>query len=397
MLRKFVLRLFSSLILVSSLAAADSRAVAEAAFDEFIRQDFASLAKRFSPEMSAALPLEKLAGVGPILKQLGALRGGRPAPQTVAVQGMDVFVFPCDFSMAKMNIVITVNPAGQLAGLQIVPPPAEPPKPGELVVATGSIKLPATLALPTGTSPFPIVVLVHGSGPHDRDETVGANAPFKDLAEGLAARGIATLRYVKRTKQYPQSPVATVKEEVIDDALSALALARQQPGVDPKRVFLLGHSMGAYLAPRIAQAGPALAGMVLLAGSVRPILDIAREQLQYLGAPLSVLDTLRASAPASYWDDLASYDPVALARKVQAPFLILQGERDYQVTTKEFDLWREGLKARQDVTLKSYPKLNHLFLEGEGKSLPAEYSTPGHIPAYVLDDIAAFVKKPAGR
>jgi dienelactone hydrolase len=397
MIRKLVLCLLSSLVLVASLAAADSRAIADAAFDEFIRQDFANLAKRFSPEMSAALPLEKLAGVSPILKQLGALRTGRPAPQVMSVQGMNVYVFTCDFSMTRMNIVIAVNPAGQIAGLQITPTPAEAPKPGELVVVTGSIKLPATLALPTGASPFPIVVLVHGSGPNDRDETVGANAPFKDLAEGLAARGVATLRYVKRTKQYPQNPVATVKEEVIDDALSALALARQQPGVDPQRVFLLGHSMGAYLAPRIAQGGPAPAGIVLLAGSVRPILDLAREQLQYLGAPLSMLDTLRASAPASYWDDLAGYDPVALARNVQAPFLILQGERDYQVTMKEFELWKEGLKARQDVTLKSYPKLNHLFLEGEGKSLPAEYSTPGHIPAYVLDDIAAFVKKPAGK
>ena len=397
MIRKVVLCLLASPIFIASLCAADSRAIADGAFDEFIRQDFASLAKRFSPEMSAALPLEKLAGVSPVLKQLGALRTGRPTPQIMAVQGMNVFIYTCDFSMTRMNIVITVNPAGQIAGLQIAPPPAEAPKPGELVVVTDSIKLPATLALPTGTGPFPIVVLVHGSGPNDRDETVGANAPFKDLAEGLAARGVATLRYVKRTKQYPQSPVATVKEEVIDDALSALALARQQPGVDPQRVFLLGHSMGAYLAPRIAQGGPAPAGIVLLAGSVRPILDLAREQLQYLGAPLSMLDTLRASAPASYWDDLAGYDPVALARKVQAPFLILQGERDYQVTMTDFNLWREGLKARQDVTLKSYPKLNHLFLEGEGKSLPAEYSTPGHIPAYVLDDIAAFVKKPAGR
>jgi dienelactone hydrolase len=396
MLRKLALCLFSFLILVSSLAAADSHAIAESAFDELIRQDFASLAKRFSPEMSAALPPEKLAAVGPVLKQLGALPSGRPAPQVTAAQGMEVFVFPCDFSAAKMNIVIAVNSTGQLAGLRIMPPPPEPPKPGELTVGAGGIRLPATLALPAGAGPFPIVVLVHGSGPNDRDETVGANAPFKDLAEGLAARGVATLRYVKRTKQV-SSPVATVKEEVIDDALSALALARQQPGVDPKRVFLLGHSMGAYLAPRIAQGDPALAGIVLLAGSVRPMLDLAREQLQYLGAPPSMLDTLRAAAPATYWDDLASYDPLALARKVQAPFLILQGERDYQVTMKEFELWREGLKARQDVTLKSYPKLNHLFLEGEGKSLPAEYSTPGHIPAYVLDDIAAFVKKPAGR
>jgi len=130
---------------------------------------------------------------------------------------------------------------------------------------------------------------------------------------------------------------------------------------------------------------------------VRPILELAREQLQYLGAPMATLETLKAGAPATYWDDLNAYDPVATALKVKAPFLILQGERDYQVTMTEFDLWKAGLKGRKDVTYRSYPKLNHLFLEGEGKSKPAEYSTPGHIPAYVLDDIAAFAKNPAGK
>jgi hypothetical protein len=393
MQRRLALCLFTFPILVASLGAADSRAIADAAFDELVRYDFASLAKRFSPEMSAAVPVEKLE----VVKQLGALRGGRPTAQTATMPGQDVFIYTCDFTVAKMNVVIAVNSAGQLSGLRLMPPAAPPPAPGELVVATGNIKLPATLALPSGTGPFPVVVLIHGSGPQDRDESLGPNAPFKDLAEGLAARGVATLRYVKRTKQYPQSPVATVKEEVIDDALSALALARKQPGVDPKRVFLLGHSLGGYLAPRIAQGDPALAGVVLLAGSVRSIRDLVRDQVQYLGAPPSTADTVMAALPAPYLDDLAGYDPLALARKVQAPFLILQGERDYQVTMTDFNMWKEGLKARQDVTLKSYPKLNHLFLEGDGKSMPAEYATPGHIPAYVLDDIAAFVKKPAGK
>ena len=184
MLRKLVVCLFSFLILASSLTAADSRAVAGAAFDELIRQDFASLAKRFTPEMSAALPLEKLAAVGPMLKQLGALPSGRPTPQVTAVQGMDVYVFPCDFSAAKMNVVIAVNSAGQLAGLRLMPPPPEPPKPGELTVGAGGIRLPATLALPAGAGPFPVVVLVHGSGPNDRDETVGANAPSRIWRKG---------------------------------------------------------------------------------------------------------------------------------------------------------------------------------------------------------------------
>src|SRR5512140_3121137 len=137
--RKLLLCLFSLLILVSSLNAADSRAIAESAFDELIRQDFAGLAKRFSPETSAVLPPEKLAAsVGPVLKQLGALPSGRPAPQVTAAQGRAVFVFPCDFAAAKMNIVIAVNSAGQVAGLRLMPPPPPPPKPGELTVGAGS-------------------------------------------------------------------------------------------------------------------------------------------------------------------------------------------------------------------------------------------------------------------
>ena len=386
------------LFLVNPLHAADSRSVAESAFDELIRQDFAALAKRFSPEMRAAAPEDRMAAqLGAAVKSLGPLRGARPQARSARVQNNDVFVFPAEFQDASLNIQISINADGQVAGLFFQPPDPEPPKPGELLVVTGDIRLPATLTLPEGSGPFPAVVLVHGSGPHDRDETVAANAPFKDLAEGLARRGVATLRYVKRTRQYPKSPVVTVKEEVIDDAVSALALLRQQAKIDAKRVCLLGHSLGGYLAPRIAQRDSAVAGVILLAGNVRPIEELAREQITYLGAPPEALEQLKRAAPASYWDDLKAYDPAGAAQKLAVPFLVLQGERDYQVTMKDFELWRAALKGRRDVTLKSYPKLNHLFLEGEGKSLPAEYSTPGHIPAYVLDDIAAFIKSSTGK
>ncbi len=390
---KLYFAFFVVLFIAAALPAADSRALADAAFDEMIARDFAALAKRFSPEMSAAMPSEKLpAAIGPVLESLGTLRSGRPEPQVTRSQGYDVFLYTAEFEKAKMTVVISINSEGQVGGLFLRPPQPEPPKPGELVVTSGNIKLPATLVVPEGKGPFPAVVLVHGSGPNDRDETVGANAPFRDLAEGLANHGIASLRYVKRTRQYPQSPIITVEDEVIDDALNAVALSRSQPGIDPERVYVLGHSLGAYLAPRIAEADPTITGIILLAGNARPILDLARDQLQYLNAPPDRLEQLRASAPASYWEDLKSYDAVATARKLEMPILILQGERDYQVTMKEFELWESGLQGHGNVILKSYPKLNHLFLEGEGKSLPAEYGKPGHIPDYVFDDIAAFIK-----
>jgi len=389
---------FLLILFVATLPAADSRAIADAAFEELFNQDFAALAKRFSAEMSAAMPSEKLpAAIGPVLKSLGKLLSGRPEPQVTSVNGYDVFLYPAELERAKMTVVITINSEGQVGGLFLRPTQPDAVKPGELAVTSGNIKLPASLVVPEGEGPFPAIVLVHGSGPGDRDETVGANTPFKDLAQGLAKHGVATLRYVKRTRQYPQRGVATVQDEVIEDALSALVLARSQPNIDPRRVFLLGHSLGAYLAPRIATADTKIAGIIMLAGNVRPVLELAREQLQYLHAPEERLQQLKAAAPASYWEDLTAYDPVATARQLEMPILVLQGERDYQVTMKEFELWRSGLQEKEDISFNSYPKLNHIFLEGEGESKPEEYNKPGHIPDYVYADIAAFVNHTQGR
>ncbi|MFA6945780.1 MAG: dienelactone hydrolase, partial [Pedobacter sp.] len=107
---------------------------------------------------------------------------------------------------------------------------------------------------PKNTVNFPVVIMVHGSGPSDMDETVGPNKPFKDLAAGLAAKGIGSIRYVKRSMVYPRAfnSSFTVKEEVTEDALTAIALAGTLPGVNKSQIYLLGHSLGGMLAPRIA-------------------------------------------------------------------------------------------------------------------------------------------------
>jgi poly(3-hydroxybutyrate) depolymerase len=152
------------------------------------------------------------------------------------------------------------------------------------VVISGKFKLPGLITLPLGDAKVPAVVLVHGSGPHDKDETIGPNKPFKDIAEGLAQRGIAVLRYEKRTRKYAldiKPDEITLDDEVNDDAVAAVKLLRKNPRVDPDLVFVLGHSLGGNMAPRIAAQDGKLAGLVILAGNVRPMEDLMVEQLQY--------------------------------------------------------------------------------------------------------------------
>lgn len=95
--------------------------------------------------------------------------------------------------------------------------------------------------------------------------------------------------------------------------------------------------------------------------------------------------------PASYLADLKGYRPDVDIKSLNTPMLILQGERDYQVTMKEFLLWKSALQARRNVRFQTYPKLNHLFIAGEGKSRPEEYQMPGHVEEQVVADIASWI------
>ncbi len=382
----------------------------------------------FDDRMATALPREKLSEVTATLgAQVGALKECA-APRVTTQAGSTLLRASCTFEKAPLDLKLAVK-GGRITGLFFSPP--EPPPPSgaaayvdaasfqesDVTVGTGDWALPGTLSMPKGNGPFPAVVLVHGSGPQDRDETYGPNRPFRDLAGGLASRGIAVLRYEKRTKAHPEAfarlATATVREETVDDAVLAIRLLQKTQRIDPARVFLLGHSLGGMLAPRIAKAEPSLAGLVILAGTTRPLEDVIAEQLDYLGglkeggdASLAEMKkqaaTIRSvtpetkglvfGAPASYWLDLRAYRPAEVARTLGQRLLVLQGERDYQVTMKDLEGWRTALSSRQDVVFRTYPKLNHFFIEGEGKPTPDEYGKPGHVSARVIDDVEAFLK-----
>ncbi|HYQ85016.1 MAG TPA: alpha/beta fold hydrolase [Rubrobacter sp.] len=413
----------------------DLTAKATALLEAMVRGDFAGATRHFDATMKQALTPEKLQEVWKgLIGQAGAFQ--RQAGTRIQTQGAHRLVFvTTEFEKVRLDMQVTFDAQGQIAGLFFIPAPPPAPAAGdagppyarkdayserEVTVGSGEWALPGTLTLPVGTGPFPAVVLVHGSGPHDRDETFGPNKPFRDLAWGLASRGVAVLRYEKRTKAHAGSLARiarpTVREEVIDDALAAAALLRKTEGIDPKRVHVLGHSLGATLLPRIGQADPEIAGLIALAGTARPLQDVMVEQISYLASldgavseeEKAQIETFRQQAgeigelkedstgapfgvPASYWLDLRGYDPPAAAKDLAQPLLILQGERDYQVTMADFEAWKKALAARKDVTFKSYPKLNHLFMEGKGKSAPLEYQTAGHVAPAVIEDVAGWI------
>jgi dienelactone hydrolase len=418
------------------LAQAQSPAqLGKKALDLLLAEKYPELTVLFSDSLKQTVTLDFLKGqVSAELKEFGQ-------PQTISepVLGVDgsnnLVSFPVKFSNTSIHVQFTVNASGQIAGMYFRPPNKPLPytwkrpsysKPEsfhdrEVTVGSDMWKLTGTLTVPVAKAKVPGIVLVHGPGPNDRDESIFATRMFQDIAEGLASKGYAVLRYDKRTKTYGEEMSIksyTIDDETVEDATRAIALLRKQPEVDPARIYVLGHSLGGYASPRIAARDRKLAGLILLAGAARPVEDLAYDQTEYVahlkGEPaapeLARLNQLKAEVdkvralnpkadnppillglPTEWWVNVKGYDPVAEAKKLGLPMLVMQGERDFQVTMKDFALWKSALSARPGVTFKSYPALNDLFITGQGKGSPAEYHNQGNVAPEVLDDIAGWL------
>ena len=425
----------SCLVLLCACAPTrDARQTAEEFVGRLAQGNFEAAEGQLDEKMAQSLTKEQLKALwGSLIAKEGAFKGLLRS-DLEKKNGKEMVVSICQFEKAIVLVNTVLTSDREVSGLWMAvseneasvsaPPPYTRTKlfsEQQVVVGDGMLALPGTLSVPTGPGPWPAVVLVHGSGPNDRDETVGPNKPFRDLAWGLASKGVAVLRYEKRTRARPEqcaSPKFTVNEETVDDAVTALELLRHTARINPTNVFVLGHSLGGMLVPRIAAREPKLAGAVILGGGYLPVDEsliaqadyivslagtppAAREQVSRLKVEAAKVKMLQladagstnrvlGSCPA-YWLDLRNYNPAQAAKEQKCPLLILHADRDFQVTQAEFQGWQQTLAGRPGATFKSYPQLNHLFLPGTGPSSPAEYEKLGYVAEEVIDDIVKWV------
>ncbi len=390
------------------------------------------------PSQLTAIPITvRLAGLGT------ATVNGSPVETEnfkVEMAGIEIKIWAAKESGQVLKIAVPSQQAEMVLQGASCPDFAVPAAPAaapqgatekEVTFQSGKYTLYGTLSIPaSATKPLPGVVLLHGSGPNDRDETIGGNKPLRDLAHGLAARGIAVLRYDKRTFTYRADFTRreiinlTIKEEVLDDALSAIGFLRKQPGIDSRSVFLVGHSLGAWCAPFIAAQDNQLAGIIMLAPHASEFDDTFIRQTRYrarvTGASSEQIDQLisevrngfsrlRAKtfpsdhfllgASGKYWYDYLSRNPLEVAAGIPQPILVLQGEKDYQITMNDFAAWKKALgdSRKTNVQFQSFPQLNHLFMPVDGPSTGQEYAIPGTVAPQVIETIAQFCLQPPGR
>lgn len=402
---------------------------------------------RFTPQMRAAVSFDNL---NSLWAQMLAIGGAfvQFAGETVSSVGDDGYTTltqSIEMQNLSLRCTVVLDTDGRIAGLGFAPVAKTTPEASqtthgheeEVKIGEEPWVLPGTLTLPEGVNaPVPAVVLVHGSGPNDRDESVGAVKPFRDLADSLAQRGIAVLRYDKRTYVYGPEIAAseeimntfTAEEETIQDALAAGRLLAQDGRIDSQRIYIVGHSLGAMLAPRIVSESDGLfAGMALLCGANASLLDIMirqnedaiaalpeeqratyeamLEEVRQIAADLPKMTAEEAQSisilgqPGYYFWEMAQHPTAAeLIQSLALPTLLINGERDFQVTPQEGrETWGKTLNLDADYIDYLWADVNHMMMKPDVEpsiaGTTAEYAVACTLDEDVADAIAAFILK----
>lgn len=344
-----------------------------------------------------------------------------------------------DFIKSSVRLELQFNARWEITALRLqplsdeqlyLPPPYDHPQKYQefsMRVKHDSIVLPAILTLPKGCKACPVVVLVHDIGPQDKDHSIGPTKMFRDLAVGLAAEGIASLRYDKRTFRYGPELMAdlrvlTIENEVMEDALAALQLLRTVSEIDTQRIHLLGLGFGGMLAGAIASRSPlSIRSIVAVGSSPRPLPDqlldqyiqllsselsypnmqLAVQQLERqtqlaksmkLGSDISA-DSLPLQLPASYWQHLQKFDAVAGYWQTNAALWFVRGGDDYQSQAIDLQQWEMRLLGRDKATFSTLTQLNHLLMPSLLVPLTDTYQKQNNVSAEAMVCISRWLLK----
>lgn len=388
--------------------------------------------------MKKAMSAEDLKKDWETLKSVTGPIESASVTNTAESNGFYIVVITCRGEVQDLIVQVVMNEDRTVTGLwSVLSPKVEPVEVSyegvveeDVVINAGTEwELNGKLTLPAGQEgPFPAAILIHGSGPSDMNETVGGCSPFRDLAVGLARQGIAVLRYDKRTfahaQQLSQGNVAelTIKEEYVDDVVAAVTLLKSNSRIDSSRIFGIGHSLGATVLPRIDISGADFRGMVLLAGTPRPLWEVSYDQnlmaistlpeeyyeenMKIVEAEVQKVQVLLDAdmeeskgltafgLPGYYLKDMMEYPPIELLEKSDKPVMILQGTDDFQVyPDKDFAMFKAKLGSRPNTVLKLYDGLNHLFMSynGDYKGTVNEYNTAANVDERVISDIGEWI------
>ena len=345
----------------------------------------------------------------------------------------DQYITIVYFEKGSLKLTTSLSDKGEINRITLTPKVYTLPTFGnnlvynkeDVVIISGKYNLPGEIVYPKDLSKkVPLVIFVHGSGANNRYEGIGPIKVFKDIYLGLLTKGISCMIYDKRTLVYKMefdTMQFTLWDETVTDAVNAFKLAKTRPDVDTNQIYIIGHSLGGYALPLILKNCNGVKGGISLAGCSRPIDALIEYQYHYLteldgkvSVPEKLFlkkemkkvhfvrsDKLLTSKPklkllgywpTAFWIDVKNYKPVEVLKTLDMPVLFLQGDRDYQVTNEDLKLWKTGYLEKKNWSFISYPKLNHLFIEGEGKPNPSEYFNGGNVPMYVIEDISGWVK-----
>ncbi|HEV2106289.1 MAG TPA: alpha/beta hydrolase [Candidatus Eisenbacteria bacterium] len=380
-----------------------------------------------SPDQGASgIPLDSVSSAGDTLR-VTLLHGGARFTGAFAAEGIrgtwyqSGFGFPLD--LGRGAATVRVRPQDP------VPPFPYAARDTTVANAAAGVSLACTVTLPPGKGPFPAVLLITGSGAQDRDEALLGHRPFLVLADHLTRHGFAVMRCDDRgTARSTGVFAAATTRDFVGDARAEFEALRRWPGVDPRRVGLVGHSEGGVIAPWLAASDPRVAFVVLLAGPGIPgdsLLVLQTEAIERAsgagdssvaatgalehrlladiiagadsaalarGLATRIADRLRgqgrsgadADAVAAmqtrmllspWFRAFIAHDPRPDLRRTRCPVLAMNGSLDAQVPAAEnlpavAAALREG--GNRDVRIVELPGLNHLF-QTATTGLPAEY------------------------